>query len=78
MKKYVKGKKGYKNVEFEPAKIKKAMKRRKGVRKVPTSVALDPELIVELKKEAAKRGIPYQIMIRMFIIDGFNKLKKAS
>jgi len=29
------------------------------------------------KKEAAARGVPYQILMRMFIIEGFQRMKKA-
>jgi hypothetical protein len=46
-------------------------------KKVPTSVALDPRFIAELKKMAKEKGIPYQILMRMFIMEGFQKLKKA-
>jgi predicted DNA binding CopG/RHH family protein len=46
-------------------------------KKVPTSVALDPRLVTELKKAAQERGIPYQVLMRMFIIDGFERMKKA-
>ena len=31
----------------------------------------------DLKKEAARRGIPYQILMRMFVIEGFQRLKKT-
>jgi len=47
-------------------------------KKVPTSVALDPRFVLELKKEAQSRGIPYQILMRMFIVEGFQRLKKTS
>lgn len=77
MKKTVKRLKEYEEVEFEEKKIISAMKRARGGRKVPTSVALDPELVEEIKDEAEKRGIPYQVLLRMFIVDGFKKLKKA-
>ena len=43
----------------------------------PTSVALDPRFIAALKKEAQARGIPYQILMRMFIIEGFERMKKT-
>ncbi|HKU22197.1 MAG TPA: CopG family antitoxin [Terriglobales bacterium] len=78
MSRYVKNESEYRKVDFEPAKIKAAMKRRKESRKQPTSVALDPELILELKAEAKARGVPYQVLMRMFIIDGFKRLKRAS
>ena len=78
MHRYAKNESEYRRVDFESAKIKAAMKRRKESRKQPTSVALDPELILELKAEAKARGVPYQVLMRMFIIDGFKRLKRAS
>ena len=78
MPRYVKNESEYGKVSFESVKIKAAMKRRKESRKQPTSVALDPELILELKAEARARGVPYQVLMRMFIIDGFKRLKRAS
>ncbi|MBI2605362.1 MAG: hypothetical protein HYW49_04705 [Deltaproteobacteria bacterium] len=39
--------------------------------------ANEPRFVAELKKEAEARGIPYQILMRMFIIEGFQRLKKA-
>lgn len=77
MSRYVKMETEYENVDFESKKIQDAMKRHKNVRKLPTSVALDPGLLQSLKKEAQKRGIPYQIMLRMFIIEGFEKMLRA-
>ncbi|MEN9722448.1 MAG: CopG antitoxin of type toxin-antitoxin system [Pseudomonadota bacterium] len=44
----------------------------------PTSVALDETTIHELKKLAAKQGIPYQVLIRVFILDGLDRMKKAA
>jgi predicted DNA binding CopG/RHH family protein len=77
MPRYVKNKSEYKSVTFEARKIKAAMKSEGGRRKLPTSVALDPQLIADLKAEAKARGVPYQILMRMFIIDGFRRLKGA-
>ena len=77
MSRYVKMETEYENVDFESKKIQDAMKRHKNVRKLPTSVALDPGLLQSLKKEAQKRGIHYQIMLRMFIIEGFEKMLRA-
>ncbi len=77
MSRYVRSR-GYEDTEFEASKIKDAMRRRGGIRKIPTSVALDPDLVEDIKNEAEKRGLPYQVMLRMFIIEGFNKLKKAA
>ena len=63
--------------EYRQAKIEVAMKRRRSSRKQPTSVALDPQLVADLKAEAKARGLPYQVLMRMFIIEGFQRLKRA-
>jgi predicted DNA binding CopG/RHH family protein len=78
----VKNEKGYeKSFGADWAAVKKGLKKVRAEvgepRKVPTSVALDPRLVADLKKEAKLRGIPYQILMRMFIIEGFKRLKKA-
>lgn len=78
-KSYVKSLKEYdKPVEFEADKILSAMKRYKNAPKKPTSVALDDKTVKELKALAAKQGIPYQVLIRVFILDGLSKFKKAA
>ncbi len=64
--------------ELDSKKILAAMKRFKNSPKKPTSVALDETTIQELKTLAEKQGIPYQVLIRVFILDGLNRLKKAS
>lgn len=83
MTKSVKNEKGYeKSFSADWQAVKKGLKKvrnHNGVpKKVPTSIALDPDFIKELKKEAADRGIPYQILMRMFIIEGFKRLKKKA
>jgi hypothetical protein len=60
-----------------PTKIKGAMKRANAPRKKPTSVALEPRLVAELKAEAKARGVPYLVLMRMFIVEGFSRLKRA-
>ena len=77
MPRYVKNESEYRRVRFESAKIKAAMKRAGESRKQPTSVALDPKLVAELKAEATARGVPYQVLMRMFIVEGFKRLKRA-
>ena len=78
-KSYVKSLKGYEEpFELEADKILAAMKRFKNARKRPTSVALDNATIEELKRVAEKQGIPYQVLIRVFILDGLERMKKAS
>ena len=63
--------------EFEADKILEAMQRSKKRRK-PTSVALEEETIKELKKLATKKNVPYQVLMRMFIINGLQKMKKVA
>lgn len=78
-KSYVKSQKIYDEpFELDANKILTAMKRYKDSRKKPTSVALDEDTIKELKKVADKQGIPYQVLIRVFILDGLDRMKKAS
>ncbi|MGE4234085.1 MAG: CopG family antitoxin [Bacteriovoracia bacterium] len=82
MRRYVKNEKGYeKSFKTDWKAVKQGLKKARAEvgepKKVPTSVALDPRFIEELKKEAQARGIPYQILMRMFIIEGFQRLKKV-
>ncbi len=77
MSRYVENEAEYKRVGFESRKIRAAARRAGGVRKKPTSVALDPQLVAELKAEARSRGVPYQVLMRMFIVEGFRRLKRA-
>ena len=77
-KSYVKSLKEYdESFEFEADKILAAMRRYKDAKKKPTSVALDEKTIQELKKVAERQGIPYQVLIRVFILDGLSRVKKA-
>jgi predicted DNA binding CopG/RHH family protein len=83
MSRYVKSEKGYeKSFETDWKALKSGLKKARAEqgepKKVPTSVALDPRFVADLKKEAKLRGIPYQIMMRMFIVEGFQRLKKVS
>ena len=64
--------------EIEADKILAAMKRFKNAKKKPTSVALDDQTVRELKYVAEKQGIPYQVLIRVFILDGLEQIKKVS
>ncbi len=82
MARYVKNKKGYeKSFKTDWNALKNGLKKARAEagepKKVPTSVALDPRFVEDLKKEAKTRGIPYQILMRMFIIEGFQRLKKT-
>jgi predicted DNA binding CopG/RHH family protein len=78
-KSYVKSLKEYDHsFELNSDKILAAMRRHRESKKKPTSVALDEATIQELKKLAAKQGIPYQVLIRVFILDGLDRMKKAA
>ncbi len=74
--KVIKSKKVYKKVDFDIIKSKEAQSKIK--RKMPTSISLSPEVVDELKEIAEKKGIPYQVLMRSFILEGLEKLKKAS
>lgn len=77
MKKYAKRSKSYDRIDFDTQAIVAGMRRLKGTRRKPTSVALEEELIHELKSLADKRGVPYQILMRLLIADGVKRLKAA-
>ena len=78
-KSYVKSHKEYNQpFELDAERILAAMKRYKNSRKRPTSVALDETTIKELKNIAEVKGIPYQVLIRVFILDGLDRLKKSA
>jgi hypothetical protein len=74
-KRYAKSLPEYDEVEFDEEAV---MKSQRVGRKMPTSVSLPPEVVEELKFIAEKKGIPYQVLMRSFIIEGLEKLKKAS
>lgn len=74
--KIIKSKPEYDTVEFDVKKSKEAQSKMN--RKMPTSLTLPPEVVEELKKIAAKKGIPYQVLMRSFILEGLENLKKAS
>ncbi|MFA6315911.1 MAG: hypothetical protein WC943_00700 [Elusimicrobiota bacterium] len=59
--------------QFDKKKILAAAKRLKKRRKLPTSIALEEETIKELKALAQWRGVPYQVLMRMFILDGLHR-----
>jgi predicted DNA binding CopG/RHH family protein len=78
-KSYAKSLKEYdQDFELDSKKILAALKRFKDAPKKPTSVALDETTIQELKMLAEVQGIPYQVLIRVFILDGLERLKKAA
>ena len=78
MPKCVKNKKGYAQVEFDAQAIKKAYDKRKKAKKFPTSINLPEQVVAELKDIAQKRGLPYQALMRMLILDGLEKIRKSA
>jgi predicted DNA binding CopG/RHH family protein len=71
---YAKSRKEYeKDSEFPKKELISAAKRLKNRRKQPTSVALEQETVRELKSIAQTQGVPYQVLMRMFILDGLRK-----
>ncbi len=78
MKKYAKRLKEYDRIDFDPKEVIAGMARLKGARRKPTSIALEEDLIHELKALAASRGVPYQVLMRLLIADGLKRLKKAA
>jgi predicted DNA binding CopG/RHH family protein len=74
-KRYAKSLPEYDEVEFDEEVV---LNSRKIHRKMPTSVSLPPEIVEELKKVAIKKGIPYQVLMRSFIIEGLQRLKQVS
>jgi predicted DNA binding CopG/RHH family protein len=74
-KKFVKSLPEYDEVEFDEEQIRKSQIIG---RKMPTSVSLPPEIVEELKQLAHKKGIPYQVLMRSFIIEGLMKMKEVS
>jgi predicted DNA binding CopG/RHH family protein len=77
MKKSVKRLKNYDRIEFDSQEIIAGMSRLKGARRKPTSIALEEELLKELKAVAHKRGVPYQVLMRLLIADGLKRLKAS-
>jgi len=74
---YAKSLKEYKGtVKLDEKKIVQSMKRLKKSRKLPTSIALEESTVRELKDIAEEKGLPYQVLMRMFIIEGLRKSKR--
>lgn len=64
--------------ELEVDKILAAMKRHRQSPKKTASIALDEATVRELKNQAMKQGIPYQVLIRVFIREGLDRMKKST
>ena len=75
---YVKNEKGYSKIKFDSKAVKEAYSKRKTAKKFPTSISLPEDVVVSLKKIAGKKGIPYQTLMRMLIVEGLEKLEKAA
>lgn len=75
MKKFAKRLKDYDHIDFDPQEIIAQMSRLKGKRRQPTSIALEEELLEELKGIAEAKGIPYQVLMRLLILEGLKKLQ---
>ncbi len=75
---YVKSEAGYEKATYDRKKVRSTARRLKAARKQPTSVALSADVILQLKHEAQERGLPYQVLMRMLIVDGLKRLKEAS
>ena len=67
----------YKSVEFDKKSALAARRLLKNKKK-PTSIALEEETIEELKLLASEKGIPYQVLMRSFILEGIKKSKKVA
>ena len=78
MKKSVKRLKTYDHIDFDSKEILLGLSRLKGARRKPTSIALEEEMLRELKEVAEAKGIPYQVLMRILIVDGLKKLKKIA
>lgn len=74
MTKYAKSLPEYDEVEFDEEKV--IATRGKVRRSMPTSVSLSRDVVIELKLLAEKKGIPYQVLMRSFIIEGLERMKK--
>lgn len=78
-KKFVKSKDAntYKKIVFEEDKTLVGRELRR-LKKRPTSIALDEETIEQLKELALEKGIPYQVLMRSYIVQGIKKDKKSA
>jgi len=59
--------------EWEEDKTIAFYREMKGLKKRPTSVALEQGTIDELKKLAGRQQVPYQVLMRLFIQEGLSK-----
>ena len=78
MTRYAKQLKAYERIDFDPKEIIAGMSRLKGAQRKPTSVALEAELLRELKHLAQQKGVPYQVLMRLLLAEGVRRLKQAA
>ena len=64
-------------IQMDEKRILKSVKSLRGSHKLPTSVALEVSTIKGLKELAERKGVPYQVLMRMFIVEGLGKAKRA-
>lgn len=75
---FARSKKQYQRAsEIDAKAIIEAIKKSKTPKKL-TSIALDEETIRELKKISEKLGLSYQVLMRMFILQGIKRFKGAA
>lgn len=65
----------YEKVEFETEKVLESARRYREHKLKPTSVCLDELTTQKLKSLAAEKGIPYQVLMRSFILDGLRRIE---
>jgi predicted DNA binding CopG/RHH family protein len=75
---YAKNERKYSKVEFDERSVKSAYAKRKKAKKFPTSISLPEDIVAQLKAIAQKKGLPYQTLMRMLIIEGLDNLKKSA
>ena len=77
MKRYVKNPKDApQDSEFELEKVIEGARKIRERRLYPTSVALDEQTTRKLKEVAEEKGIPYQVLMRSFILEGLRRLEE--
>jgi hypothetical protein len=78
MKTFVKNPKKIKDEEseFEGDKVLEGARKYRERRLKPTSVSLDEETTHKLKEIAQEKGIPCQVLMRSFILEGIRQLEK--
>lgn len=68
----------YKNNKYDEKEIIAAYNKKKREAKFPTSIALDKSTVAQLKEIAQKKGIPYQALMRMLILEGLERMQEVA